>query len=44
MYQNKKSYLGEVYRINDGISMSEEFLRISMEDEKAAEILYRNGN
>lgn len=44
MYQNKKSYLGEIYRINDGISMSEEFLRISMEDEKAAEILYRNGN
>lgn len=36
----KKLYLGKSHYINNGIDMSDEYLNISKNDEKAAELLY----
>lgn len=39
----KKIYLGKTRYIKDGIKMSEEFMKISCDDEKTAELLCKNG-
>lgn len=39
----KNLYLGKSYYINNGIDMSDEFLKISIQDEKSAILLYQQG-